>query len=381
MTSRPASRASIASTQRVRARAPRPARSRPGVTPRSAVAVVRGGASSRGPARGVLTSLQRPSTRRGRRRGRRSVQPHGHDHVVGRGLGGNVEAHLARALRGSAVVAIATWAAATPASPAPSRLTWSRVTESAYAPGRSSTWAGHGGLLLRVVRARRARALEQSGAGGCGRPPPGPPAAAPRGSRVRRRTPRTAAAPRRAARSRAGSRTAGWCAAAAADGLVDGGSGHPGRPVHRQPPQSTSSPTRRQAVTGADQRAPTVVGEVRRSRRAAAGRGAGVAGCGSRRRASLPITSGTAERCSTPPVEVRRTGPGPPPGRRVSRAVRARTAPGGALVDDPDTPAGDVEVHRVAAAVQRPATGPRGGAGDSGGAGRGGARCRDRRVT
>ncbi len=37
-------------------------------------------------------------------------------------------------------VAIATWAATTPGRPCTVRLTWSSVTESAYAPERSSTW-------------------------------------------------------------------------------------------------------------------------------------------------------------------------------------------------------------------------------------------------
>ncbi len=48
-------------------------------------------------------------------------------------------------------VAIATWALLTPGVAATSLLTWSRVTESAYAPERTSTcwrWAVSGGLVM-----------------------------------------------------------------------------------------------------------------------------------------------------------------------------------------------------------------------------------------
>ena len=74
-------------------------------------------------------------------------------------------------------VAIATCAAATPGVSCTVRLTWSRVTESAYAPGRSSTWVVMRRRAPAVSRARAsARAGEQAGAGGradrgAGRPP------------------------------------------------------------------------------------------------------------------------------------------------------------------------------------------------------------------
>ena len=64
-------------------------------------------------------------------------------------------------------VAIATWAAATPGVSCTVRLTWSRVTESAYAPGRSSTWVRHAARTPSVsqVVEGEPRAGQQPGAG------------------------------------------------------------------------------------------------------------------------------------------------------------------------------------------------------------------------
>ena len=104
-------------------------------------------------------------------------------------------------------VAIATCAAATPGVCATWRLTWRSATESAYAPGRSSTW-----VLMRPSP----RCPGRGGRPPAGRdptthrPPSGPPPR-PRLSGPARR--RTRAAPRRAARSRAAWPRAAWSCA------------------------------------------------------------------------------------------------------------------------------------------------------------------------
>ena len=146
-------------------------------------------------------------------------------------------------------VAIATWAASTPSRSCTARLTWSRVTESAYAPGRSST-CRNPSPLMRAHRPTRTARLPPSGrpraarSRSSARRRAGPSRLRPvRAFRARRRTPRTAAAPRRAARSRAALRTARWCrcirmrTASSTTGV-----GTPAARCMASQPQSTSSP-------------------------------------------------------------------------------------------------------------------------------------------
>ena len=137
ITSLPASSASIASTN---ALAPgTETRTRPSGARRSALAVVLGGATSLG-----------PSSRRFASSRARSTPASASSSVAGSASRSATTRSLVVASPGTSKpisvstsmfrpVAMATWAASTPSRSCTARLTWSRVTESAYAPGRSST--------------------------------------------------------------------------------------------------------------------------------------------------------------------------------------------------------------------------------------------------
>ena len=348
MTSWPASSASIASTN---ALAPgTDTRTRASPLPRSAAAVVRWGATSALPAsRRVLAAraaldggepgVERPARPRagGRRPGRSGVAS-----------GGTVKP-ISVSTSTLSGVAMATWAAATPGASCTLRLTWSRVTESAYAPLRSSTCVFvavvmRRGLLRSAagrVRggrrrgARRRRWHRLASGRRRGR--------LPRACRARTARRPARAAPRRAGRSPAGSRTAAWsgrrCSRTARS---TSGVGTPAGAVEGEPAAQDVVAERGQSVAAADHPGHGVRVDGLRWSGSPSGRGvAPGASRGVRTSTDRPTASGLPSRWRTPSATYAeskgkatrgpggatgaRTGPGRhprPPGRRTGRRPR-----------------------------------------------------------
>ena len=184
-------------------------------------------------------------------------------------------------------VAIATWAAATPSTSWTARLTWRSVTESAYAPRRSSTWLSPS-VMQPPSQVPRARA---------GRPRPGHVRSCARSVRPARpilflrATPRTRAPPLQPSRTPAAWPTAAWSSPPASRTAAStSGVAMPGAPGHREPAAEHVVAVRRQPVAAAHQR-----GDVD---------GTGLTRSGSRgtlTSTSRPTTTGSSPRCSTPP--------------------------------------------------------------------------------
>ncbi len=238
-------------------------------------------------------------------------------------------------------VAIATWAAATPSTPWTVRLTWSSVTESAYAPLRSSTCVVpvHAATLSKSARARAAHppaARDRR----CGRSGPAPPPV----SSHRCRAPASQAAnsgitsPCIAQSSSVAESSVVVVRQGARTAASTSGVAIRGRAVHRQPAAQHVVAVRRQPVA-----APHEAGDVDRARR---GRSA-AAGAPSRRRGDRRRAA-RSSRCRTPLAhrgarDVRQ------PVERGPQRARHRGGPG---ADDADAATGHVDVHRIRAAVQ-----------------------------
>ncbi len=138
MTSWPASTASIASTNALAPGTETSTRASP--LPRSAAAVVRGGATSALPVSRRVVAASAVSTAASPAS---SEPPSSSRSATTRSFGvasGGTVNPISVSTSTLSGVAMATWAAATPGASCTVRLTWSRVTESAYAPLRSSTW-------------------------------------------------------------------------------------------------------------------------------------------------------------------------------------------------------------------------------------------------
>ncbi len=156
-------------------------------------------------------------------------------------------------------VAIATCAAATPSTPWTVRLTWSSVTESAYAPLLSSTCV----VMPPPSPDRQERGAHPPAGRGrtCGRPGPAPPPGLlvigpERGQPGRElrdhlAVHRAVEQRRRQQRGRRRQRP---------DRRVHLGRRHPGRAVHREPAAQHVVAVRRQPVAAPDQRRPTSIG-------------------------------------------------------------------------------------------------------------------------
>ena len=174
------------------------------------------------------------------------VEPQRDDEVVGRGLGGTSKPIPASTSRFSSV-AIATWAAATPGRPWTVRLTWSSVTESANAPGRSSTW-----VVMRPAPIPRPASSPAPEVCPMARSVVGGLFLARRAERgdVRRELGDHLAVHRAVEQRR---RQARGAVQQVADRGVDGVRGVTGRPVHGQPAAQHVVAVRRQPVAGAHQ--------------------------------------------------------------------------------------------------------------------------------
>ena len=246
-------------------------RTRASSTSRSAVAVVRCGATSVLPASRLVEARRADSTTASalssdasssrRRATTRSLG------VASAGTSKPIDASTST-LRG---VAMATWAARTPGASWTVRLTCSRVTESAYAPERSSTW---------VVMRRPLRGV--ASASSASRAPAISPApeVLPTASRAVRARPRVAGAPRRrASRPSSGSTSpsSAQSSSVAESSVVrpspartaasTSGVGDPGRAVGRQPPAEHVVAQRGEPVAAAEQGRDGVDGQAGRGGR------------------------------------------------------------------------------------------------------------------